>query len=133
MMCGDGETKQDIINICNENDILDNIIFVNQCNDIYKYYNAFDIFILPSKYEGLGMVLIEAQYNGIQCLASNTVPREVIISNKIEFIDLNENVWVNKIKSYKKLNHIAKYNNQKDVFDIRNQIIMISKIYKNQY
>lgn len=79
------------LNICN------NIIFLKNKNNIYDYYNIFDLFMLPSLYEGLGIVLIEAQINGLQCLASNKVTPEVKISNSVEFLALNQYIWAQKI------------------------------------
>ena len=53
-------------------------------SNVYKFYNAFDLFILPSKYEGLGIVAIESQFNNLPTFLSNYVPKEVsVLSNSI--------------------------------------------------
>ena len=60
--------------------------------------NAMDIFAFPSLFEGLGLVLIEAQANGIQCIATkDAVPYEVKINNNFEFIELDIEKWKEKI------------------------------------
>ena len=58
-----------------------------------------DYFIFPSLYEGLGIALIEAQINGLYCIASDKVPRETKIGNNIEYLDLDESSskWCNEI------------------------------------
>lgn len=94
MLCGDGELKEKIQKKVKKYKLSDNILFISSKTDVYKYYNAFDYFILPSKYEGLGMVLIEAQINGLRCLASDKIPHEAKISNKLEFLMLKENIWI---------------------------------------
>ena len=73
--------------------------FLGQRNDANQLYNAMDVFLFLSLYEGLGMVLIEAQANGLPCLASSEVPQTAKITNIIDFIDLKEdkNIWVEKI------------------------------------
>ena len=49
-----------------------------------------DYFIFPSLYEGLGLVLVEAQANGLKCFTSKgVVPEEVKIINELEFINLS--------------------------------------------
>ena len=58
------------------------------------------MFILPSKYEGLGIVLIEAQYSGLSCFVSPNISDEAIISTNVKRIDLNVNKWVKEIISF---------------------------------
>ena len=62
--------------------------FLGQRNDVSELYQAFDVFCLPSLYEGLGMVLIEAQISGVYCIASTEVPSIVKINNNFDFVSL---------------------------------------------
>ena len=55
--------------------------------DVNKLYSVFDVFCFPSLYEGLGMVLIEAQCTGLHCVASNKVPIEADITGLVEYVD----------------------------------------------
>lgn len=55
-----------------------------------------DIFILPSHFEGLGLVLIEAQASGLPCFASDTVPKEADVTGLVEYIELCTEDWVKK-------------------------------------
>lgn len=54
----------------------DNVRLLGTRNDIPEILNSFDVFVFPSLYEGLGMVLIEAQALGIPCFVSDKVPCE---------------------------------------------------------
>lgn len=70
--------------------------------DIPDLMNCMDKFVFPSRYEGLGIVLIEAQKVGLECVISQTVPDAAIVSNLVEKIELCEpvEVWAEKILSF---------------------------------
>ena len=72
---GNGMLRQDCIAYAYAKGIYDKIVFVDSDSDMAKYYQHADAFILPSFYEGLGIVLIEAQAAGCPCLASDKVPK----------------------------------------------------------
>lgn len=78
----------------------DNIIFLGNCTNVPEIMCAGDMFLFPSLHEGLGIVLIEAQANGLKCIASNAVPPEADIGTGLfERISLNSDnsVWINRI------------------------------------
>lgn len=72
---------------------------------------AMDIFLFPSLYEGLGIVLVEAQCSGMMCLASTEVPKEVELTQNIIFAENRVDIWESLI-----LEHL----NYKRESDIRN-------------
>ena len=74
LLIGYGELWDKIKDLVNKEGLSSKVIFKKSA-DVCKYYSAFDMFVLPSKYEGLGIVLVEAQLSGLNCLASNTVPK----------------------------------------------------------
>ncbi len=86
----------------------DNIIFLNQRNDANRLYQAFDIFLLPSLYEGLPVVGIEAQASGLLCILSSSMTRETKILNTTEIISLEESpkywadITLKKYQSFKR-------------------------------
>lgn len=101
MLIGTGELENDIRNKVNEYNLKDKVMFLGVKNDIYNYYQAMDAFLFPSTYEGLGIVLIEAQSASLPCIASDVVPNEVKITELVEFLPLNLSAkkWAEKINS----------------------------------
>lgn len=61
-----------------------------------------DVFVLPSLYEGLGIVNVEAQASGLPCVVSDTVPQEAHLTDRIEFLPLEAGAgfWAEKILQY---------------------------------
>ena len=75
-------------------------MLVGQQNDMQAWYSAFDLFLFPSRFEGLSVSLLEAQANGVPILASDRVsPNEIKINDNIKFMSLSEDpkVWAEKI------------------------------------
>lgn len=98
LLIGTGVLEDDIKEKVNENNISDKVIFAGFKEDAYKYVQAMDIFVLPSLYEGLGLVLVEAQASGLPCFATNkTIPDEVKINDNFSFLDLDVNLWTKEI------------------------------------
>lgn len=92
LLIGDGELKKDIIVKAKQLNISDKIIILSNREDINFFYQAMDRFILPSLYEGLGIVLIEAQVSGLQCFTSDiVVPKEAKVTDCCEYISLDKN------------------------------------------
>lgn len=96
LIIGDGPLRNELERIIEQLDIKNNVLLLGSREDVYKYYSVMDVFVLPSLYEGLGNVLIEAQANGLSCIVSSFVPIEANLGN-CRFLSLNEDksVWVN--------------------------------------
>lgn len=68
--------------------ISDKVIFAGQRGDVDRLYSAIDCFLLPSNYEGLPVVGVEAQCAGLYCVFSDRVTRETKISDGAQFLSL---------------------------------------------
>ena len=89
-----------------------------------------DVFCLPSLREALGIVLLEAQYNGLPCVVSDVVPKEVEVSNGITRVNLNTSTqeWTKVLLSrVEKRNHIECAKSQ---FDINETYPQLQTLYK---
>lgn len=93
VLIGDGELKKEIE--CRvESENLD-VLFVGLSDEVDKWLQAMDIIVFPSLFEGLPLVLIEAQAAGLPCVLSNTISPDTKITDMVEFLDLDDetSVW----------------------------------------
>ena len=116
--------------------IRNNIIFLGVRNDVSELYNIFDIFIFPSRFEGLGVALLEAQANGLPILASDVIPKEVITNPNYYSLSLekdNIDKWKNKIleiANTKRIDIETIENNFKKVgFEIKEESKKVEKLF----
>lgn len=148
ILIGDGPNKKRIDKMKKESKFTDNIILIGETSKPQYYYNVFDYFVMPSRYEGLPVVLVEAQSNGLKCIVSNNVTEEANITNKVTYFGLeNKDDWINYIKSdidndsNRKKSDIDNYSNRKkssieninilknNGFDISINVDVLEKIY----
>lgn len=100
LLIGTGTLENEIKEKVKNLNIEDKVVFLGYKNNVNEYMQAMDYFLFPSLFEGLGLVLIEAQANGIPCFTSDkVVPAEVKTSDCLKFIGLENNAeeWSNKI------------------------------------
>jgi len=100
MLIGDGSLKEAVKEKVRNDSLSDFVIFVDACGNVNEYYNAFDLFCMPSYFEGLSVVMIEAQCNGLQCITSDTTSVESNVTGNVQFLPISQeaiDVWVNKI------------------------------------
>lgn len=117
LLAGDGSLVKEIKKYARDLNVLDNIKFLGVVKDTCNLYQAMDCFILPSFFEGLPVVGIEAQVAGLKCFLSNKITQEVKISYLTKFLDIGlENIteWKNAILSSQNYDRDQIYNNIKN-------------------
>lgn len=79
------------------------VIFTGLREDISELLQAMDVFVFPSYFEGLPVTVIEAQASGLKCVLSDTITKEVDITQNIEYISLNKKPkeWAKAILEYR--------------------------------
>lgn len=99
MLVGDGDLRPEIEKKIESLNLKANVVLMGVRSDVADLLNVMDVFIFPSVYEGLGIVLVEAQANGMPCVASTEVPREVKILDSCIFLSLSSPValWKKEI------------------------------------
>lgn len=130
LLAGDGPLENEIIKKISLLGIKDKVILLGSIKNLSPYYSALDFFLLPSTYEGLGIVLIEAQANGLNCLASSQViPNDAKVSDLLSFEYLSKapSSWANKITNAKRKNVIKDI--QMSGYDIFKEANKLFEIY----
>lgn len=114
--------------------IEESVKFLGQRNDINELYQAFDVFCLPSLYEGLPVVGVEAQATGLLCIFSDDMTKETKVLDTTRFMSLDDTVevWANKIlDDYSKFKrHDTTSEVTKNDFNIRTEAKKIEEKYK---
>ncbi len=104
LLVGDGPLRPKIEEKAAALGISDNVIFAGNQKDIYKYYDAMDCFIYPSRYEGLPGTVVEAQASGLRCIISDSICEEVNLTELLTVRSIDEDAadWAEEIYEYKK-------------------------------
>ena len=87
---GIGEQYETIHQKVRNFELQDNVIFAGQQNNVNEWMQSFDIFVMPSLYEGLPFVLVEAQAAGLPCVVSDSVNKDACILDTFCFKSLND-------------------------------------------
>lgn len=137
LLVGDGENKENIKNIINKYNLNENVIIYGISKDVPKLMHAMDVFVLPSRFEGLGCVLVEAQALGLPCIVSNNVPKDACFSKDVKYINLKEDnqLWATEILKMCTVDRMKKSTMIKNTmikreYDIDSIIRKLNKIYK---
>ena len=107
MLVGQGEGEEAIRQKVADLGIAGNVMFMGVRSDVNKLLQAMDIFVLPSHFEGLGMVLIEAQAAGLPCITSKAVVPDVVnITGNVDFVSLDDGaaIWTEAVNNDLKKN-----------------------------
>ena len=100
LLCiGEGELLEELKESARKLGISSDVSLLDWQMNIEEYLQAMDVFCLPSRFEGLPISVIEAQAAGLPCLISNTITKEVQITELVTFLPLKEELWVKKLQN----------------------------------
>lgn len=143
MLIGEGPNSSDIKKQFIENNLESRVIFTGAVNNVKDYLNAFDTFVLPSRFEGQPFVIIEALASGLPVVVSTNVSEEINLTGNVKFISLKDiNKWKNAINTLNMDTNLRKENSmsnrtmlQKKGYDvesnIRNELLPFYKRHLN--
>ncbi len=102
VLIGDGPDRAAVEQRVREYQIEDAVLFLGRLESVTELLFAFDLFLMPSYYEGLSVALVEAQATGLHCLVSNTCSPESDITGNVEFLPIDRGIepWTQSIAEY---------------------------------
>ena len=138
LLIGTGDLENSIKKQVQELNLQNDVIFLGNRTDVNNLYQAMDIFIFPSLFEGLGIVAIEAQASGTPIVCSNKLPPEIEISSICKKLSLSETaeVWADEAIKLAEDNK-SKRNLQQEVinagFDLSDIVNKLQDFYIKAY
>lgn len=134
LLVGTGEAGASVKALVDERGLTDRVKFLGQRSDVNRLYQAFDAFVLPSLYEGLGLVGVEAQVAGLPCLFSDAITREVDVTGESCFLPIDHSkAWIEALSCLvpRKRAERSKLSLKKfDSYDIYKQSLILTEKYQ---
>ena len=127
---GDGPDRTAVQQHVEELGIVDHVLFLGQRSDVNRLYQAFDVFCLPSLYEGLCVVGIEAQRAGLPCLFSDAITREVDVTGASRFMPITSpEEWISFISAIESGTRISSSEKVFSDYDISENAQKLTSMY----
>ncbi len=132
---GNGILEEETKKYAEEKGVTKYINFFGANDKVNEFYSAADVFILPSLFEGLPVVGIEAQISGIPCLMSDEITREAEITDLCKYLPIDSaSLWADKILEISTADRSANIRSiKKDNYDIDKQNSILRKKYEALY
>ena len=110
LMLGEGEDRPMLERIIRELELTDHVIMTGNVPNVSDYLSAMDVFAFPSLFEGMPLSIVEVQANGLPCVLSTGVPKDVYLTDLLSPVSLEESDhWVNEICSCECKKHSGRY------------------------
>lgn len=132
LLVGSGELLEEIKIKVKNMGLNDAVIFAGNRSDVSECIQAFDIFLLPSLYEGLGIVAIEAQAAGLRIIASKNIPKSIQITELVQFISLKSKItsWADEILKHDNYKRTNKYHRiVESGYDVKSEAKRLEQYY----
>ena len=112
------------------------VVFTGVRSDVCDLMQAMDVFVFPSLYEGLGVVLVEAQASGLPCVISDCVPDACMLTNLIQKVSLDDSIqqWVERILAVKSVSRRGRFDEiAASGYDIVTNAAWLQQYYVDQW
>ncbi|WEB81768.1 glycosyltransferase family 1 protein [Vagococcus lutrae] len=140
ILIGDGMDKQKIKSRVSELGIEDSVLFLGIRKDVHLFYSVFDVFLLPSLYEGLPIVGVESQASGLPMLVSDQITRELSLTNLVNYLPIDEgtDIWTSEIKKNSRFKDSTSRTQtfeeiKKSQYSIEDTVDKLTYIYERTY
>lgn len=133
LLIGKGVQFEDIKRKVREMGMEQSVYFLGWRQDVNRLFQAMDLFLLPSNFEGLPIVGVEAQSSGLPCVMSDTITKEAKITEKCEFISLKAEPkeWAERIVRNQKQREAAHFLKTAENYDLEKQKEQLKQIVQD--
>lgn len=127
LLIGIGSLRKQVDEQIQKLGLQDRVTIFQNRNDIPELMSAMDVFVFPSRWEGFGNVMVEAQSMELPCVVSDKIHENVIVNTNVKVLSLNDPVskWVDAILTVEK----AGVSDDIQKYDMRNSVKKLEKIY----
>jgi len=129
IIIGEGSERSKYESLIKENNLENKIFLVGEIKEAYKYLKAFDLFVLPSRYEGLSISLIETLFAEISALASKINGNEEILGKEFLYPLDNKKQFLSLFKKFDEKLLKQNFKERRFLFSIKNMINRYLKVY----
>jgi len=132
LLLGEGGRMEEMKKKAIALEIKDKVFFVGNKKETWDYYQAMDFFVFPSRFEGLPGTVVEAQSAGLYCLISDTIAKEVGITDLVAYKSIEENPekWAEFVLAHKDYERENKYEQiAAEGYDVREQAKRYEQFY----
>ena len=130
LLVGDGSQRKRIEEKAARHGIRNYLIMIGRTQYPEEYYSAMDVFVLPSLYEGFGLVNIEAQVAGLSCVVSDAVPKDIDISGRVTFLPHDVQRWCEVLDETSKSENSDRKMVYSEKYDIHRETRRLEAFYK---
>ncbi len=114
VLIGDGILRKRIENLINSLGMKDKVLLLGHRDDIPELLSSMDVFVFPSVHEGFPLTLLEAQASGLKCYISDSITREIDITDLVcrNNINLDPKLWAENVLNNYKICERSEYNKE---------------------
>ena len=135
LLIGDGELKDTIENQIDSLGLKSKVKFMGVRKDTFNLYQAMDVFLLPSLFEGLPVVAVEAQDSNLPIIASDTITKEIDLTPNVSFLSLSSapEIWAKDILNKKTKRRSNTLLLKKKGYDVKDEASKLTEFYSQYY
>lgn len=135
LLIGEGVLFEEIKSKVDKLNLNEAVKFLGLRSDISDLVQCMDLFLFPSLYEGLGVVLIEAQAAGLKCITSTGTPKEANVTDSVTFVSLKNNAraWADIVLDTNTKEEIDISKIDERGYNVKNNIGWLTDFYSKYY
>ena len=136
VMIGTGYLENDLKQQVKDLGIEDAVTFTGVLTNVNEWYSVFDVFVMTSPREGLPVVAIEAQAADLPCVLTDTITREVCITDNVRFVGLDDSAatWAKTILDIKPAQRVSRMAElQQAGYEIETEAKRMQALYLDLY